>query len=193
MLCLRSAWLACPKNGKSGPHCLERGGSTQFAQQLEFAVTAPPLVGCVVLEPHHQPSSVVFIKLEYIRLTPNIFPDYVLATEKNPENPPLYHPTIFYVVYIYLTSTSTSTFSLEIVDGLRCELLDLFVGPIFFDGFRELCNDELHSSTFRESHCLSLKFVVNASIRSSAEGSFINNMLVMLMAVLVEEKKSGVK
>ena len=25
-----------------------RGGSTQFAQQLEFAVTAPPLVGCVV-------------------------------------------------------------------------------------------------------------------------------------------------
>ena len=26
-------------------------GSTQFAQQFEFAVTAPPLVGCVVLEP----------------------------------------------------------------------------------------------------------------------------------------------
>ena len=25
-----------------------RGGSTQFAQQFEFAVTAPPLVGCVV-------------------------------------------------------------------------------------------------------------------------------------------------
>ena len=43
-----SAWPACPKNGKSGPHCWERGGSTQFAQQLEFAVTAPPLVGCVV-------------------------------------------------------------------------------------------------------------------------------------------------
>ena len=35
------------KNGKSGPHC--RGGSTQFAQQLEFAVIAPPLVDCVVL------------------------------------------------------------------------------------------------------------------------------------------------
>ena len=33
---------------KSGPHCWGRGGSTQFAQQLEFAVTAPPLVGCVV-------------------------------------------------------------------------------------------------------------------------------------------------
>ena len=43
-----SAWPACPKNGKSGPHCWGRGGSTQFAQQLEFAVTAPPLVGCVV-------------------------------------------------------------------------------------------------------------------------------------------------
>ena len=25
-----------------------RGGSTQFAQQFEFAMTAPPLVGCVV-------------------------------------------------------------------------------------------------------------------------------------------------
>ena len=39
---------ACPKNGKSGPHCWGWGGSTQFAQQFEFAVTAPPLVGCVV-------------------------------------------------------------------------------------------------------------------------------------------------
>ena len=44
----RSAWPACPKNGKSGPHCWGRGGLTQFAQELESAVTAPPLVGCVV-------------------------------------------------------------------------------------------------------------------------------------------------
>ena len=36
------------KNGKSGPHCWGRGGSTQFAQQLESAVTASPLVGGVV-------------------------------------------------------------------------------------------------------------------------------------------------
>ena len=36
------------KYGKSGPHCWGRGGSTQFAQQLESVVTAPPLVGCVV-------------------------------------------------------------------------------------------------------------------------------------------------
>ena len=36
------------KNGKSGPHCWGRGGSTQLAQQLESTVTAPPLVGCVV-------------------------------------------------------------------------------------------------------------------------------------------------
>ena len=43
-----SAWLACPKNGKSCPHCWDRGGSTQFAQQLESAVTSPPFVGCVV-------------------------------------------------------------------------------------------------------------------------------------------------
>ena len=37
-----------PKNGKSGPHCWGREGSTQFAQQLVSAVTAPPYVGCVV-------------------------------------------------------------------------------------------------------------------------------------------------
>ena len=37
-----------PKNGKLGSHCWGRGGSTQFAQQLESAVTAPPLVDCVV-------------------------------------------------------------------------------------------------------------------------------------------------
>ena len=43
-----SAWPACPKNGKSGPYCWGRGGSTQFAQQLESAVTAPPLEGCFV-------------------------------------------------------------------------------------------------------------------------------------------------
>ena len=33
---------------KSGPHYWGRGGSTQFAQQPESAVTAPPLVDCVV-------------------------------------------------------------------------------------------------------------------------------------------------
>ena len=30
------------------PHCWGRGGSTQFAQQLESTLTAPPLVSCVV-------------------------------------------------------------------------------------------------------------------------------------------------
>ena len=43
-----SAWPAYPKNGKSGPHCWGREGSTQFAQQHVSAVTAPPLVCCVV-------------------------------------------------------------------------------------------------------------------------------------------------
>ena len=43
-----SSGSAYQKNGKSGPHCWGREGSTQFAQQLESAVTAPPLVGCVV-------------------------------------------------------------------------------------------------------------------------------------------------
>ena len=46
----RSAWPACPKNGKSGPHCWGQGGSTQFAQQLKSAVTTPPLVGCVIFD-----------------------------------------------------------------------------------------------------------------------------------------------
>ena len=36
------------QNGKSGPHFWVQGGSTQFAQQLESAVTATPLVGCVI-------------------------------------------------------------------------------------------------------------------------------------------------
>ena len=40
------------QNGKSGPHCWGRGGSTQFAQQLESAVTAPPLVGWFVWSLH---------------------------------------------------------------------------------------------------------------------------------------------
>ena len=43
------------KNGKSGPHCWGRGGSTQFAQQLKSAVTTPPLVGCVVWSLHALP------------------------------------------------------------------------------------------------------------------------------------------
>ena len=36
------------KNGKSGSHCWGREVSTQFAQQFVTAVTAPPLIGCVV-------------------------------------------------------------------------------------------------------------------------------------------------
>ena len=48
---LVSTSLAFVSNSAShpeGPHCCGRGGSTQFAQRLESAVTAPPLVGCVV-------------------------------------------------------------------------------------------------------------------------------------------------
>ena len=41
------------KNGKSGPHCLGREGSPQFAQQIGSAVTAPLLVGCVVWSLRH--------------------------------------------------------------------------------------------------------------------------------------------
>ena len=35
-------------HGRHGKKTVNRGGSTQFAQQLETTVTAPPLVGCVV-------------------------------------------------------------------------------------------------------------------------------------------------
>ena len=59
-----SAWPACPKNGKSGPHCWGRGGSTQFAQQLETTVTAPPLVGCVVWS--HIPKVCIRIRISMI-------------------------------------------------------------------------------------------------------------------------------
>ena len=43
-------WPACPKT-VIGPPLLGREGSTQFAKQLESAVTVPPLVGCVVWSP----------------------------------------------------------------------------------------------------------------------------------------------
>ena len=40
-----------PKTVNRAPIAGGRGGSAQFAQQLESAVTAPPLVGCVVWSP----------------------------------------------------------------------------------------------------------------------------------------------
>ena len=48
------AFVSNSASHPAGPHgrhaqkTVNRGGSTQFAQQFEFAVTAPPLVGCVV-------------------------------------------------------------------------------------------------------------------------------------------------
>ena len=55
------AFVSSSASHPAGPHgrhaqktvnralnCWGRGGSTQFAQQLESTVTAPPLVGCVV-------------------------------------------------------------------------------------------------------------------------------------------------
>ena len=43
-----SAWPACPKKGKLGPHFWGLEVSTLFARQFITHVTAPPLVGCVV-------------------------------------------------------------------------------------------------------------------------------------------------
>ena len=40
-----SAWAACPK---SVPYCWRREVLTQFARQFVTAMTAQPLVGCVV-------------------------------------------------------------------------------------------------------------------------------------------------
>ena len=48
------AFVSSSASHPAGPHgrhaqkTVNRGGSTQFAQQLETTVTAPPLVGCVV-------------------------------------------------------------------------------------------------------------------------------------------------
>ena len=46
------AFVSSSASHPAGPHAQKtvnrRGGSTQFAQQLESAVTAPPLVVCVV-------------------------------------------------------------------------------------------------------------------------------------------------
>ena len=48
-----SSGSACAqKTVNRAPIAEGRGGSTQFAQQLESAVTAPPLVGCVVWSMH---------------------------------------------------------------------------------------------------------------------------------------------
>ena len=47
------------KNGKSGPHYWRREGSTQFAQQLKSAVTAPPLVGCVIWSHNYHPNTFI--------------------------------------------------------------------------------------------------------------------------------------
>ena len=54
------------KNGKSGPHCWGREGSTQFAQQFVTALTGPPLVGCVVWSQF----IITLILLLYVLLTP---------------------------------------------------------------------------------------------------------------------------
>ena len=62
--------LSPQKRGKSGPHCWVREGSTQFAQQFVTAVTAPPLVGCVVWS---LPIAVIFDIPFGVVLFPHLF------------------------------------------------------------------------------------------------------------------------
>ena len=50
------------KTVNRAPICWGRGGSTQFAQQFEFAVTAPPLVDCVVWS-HPTFFNIIFMKV----------------------------------------------------------------------------------------------------------------------------------
>ena len=57
------------KPGKLSSHYWGREGSTQFAQQLVSAVTAPPLVGCVVWS--HVPVMFVFDNNDFQEKTPN--------------------------------------------------------------------------------------------------------------------------
>ena len=49
----------------AGLHCWGREGSTQFAQQLGSAVTAPPLVGCVVWSSKKSPSSTYLLPMPF--------------------------------------------------------------------------------------------------------------------------------
>ena len=65
-----SACTACLKNGKSGPHCWAREVSTQFAQQYVSAVTAPPLVCCIIWSLHHMVTTSIRHKLQ---ITQNIY------------------------------------------------------------------------------------------------------------------------
>ena len=60
---------APPQNGKSGPHCWGREGSTQVARQLVSAVTTPPLVGCVVWSLQTVSSTVLRIRVSLKRLS----------------------------------------------------------------------------------------------------------------------------
>ena len=70
------------KNGKSGTHCWGRGGSTQFAQQLESAVTAPSLVGCVVWSQHPRSTfKIIFlVQIGVGILTPSTNPTMLTST-----------------------------------------------------------------------------------------------------------------
>ena len=70
------------KTVNRGPHCWGREGSTQFAQQFLYAVTAPPLVGCVVWSRHHCVPSVMSTKMTHI------------ISSTAPAYPPHCHPWI---------------------------------------------------------------------------------------------------
>ena len=93
------------KNGKSGPHCWGREGSTQFAQHLVSAVTAPPLIGCVVWSHRLPIITTINIRHDYRlkqhsqttrKLTGHNLPKTQSSLSLRPQYPPTYTlPTFF--------------------------------------------------------------------------------------------------
>ena len=85
------------KKDKYGPHCWGRVVSTQYAQQFVSAVTAPPLVDCVVwslLIPHHHQNLVCGLPHHHQNLVCGLFHGVVLTQ--------LLHTRSPYVVIVYL-------------------------------------------------------------------------------------------
>ena len=75
------------KNGKLGPHCWGPGGSTQFAQQLETTVTAPPPSHTSVTMP--SPSFICFTdKIVWLNIVSShtsvtmLSPSFICFTDK---------------------------------------------------------------------------------------------------------------
>ena len=87
------AFVSSSASHPAGPHAkktVNRGGSTQYAQQLEFAATALPLVGCVVWSTTFS-SSLPYIQL-HITLTHSLHLSCLCL---------LFHKTLRYLSFFF--------------------------------------------------------------------------------------------